>query len=65
MNVLNELADEIIAGNVTSATLQSAAQQLNVRCSWETIERRDLKRLTDQYRDQICPGRTEVRYGRR
>lgn len=48
-----ELADEIIAGNVTVATLQSAAEQLNVLLMGDDREAR-LKRLTDQYRDKYA-----------
>jgi predicted acylesterase/phospholipase RssA len=44
-----QLADEIIAGNVTIATLQSAAQQLNALLMGNNRVAR-LKRLTDQYR---------------
>lgn len=44
-----QLADEMMAGNITVATLQSAAEQLNVLLMGNGREAR-LKRLTDQYR---------------
>jgi predicted acylesterase/phospholipase RssA len=48
-----QLADEIIAGNVTVATLQSAAQQLNMLLMGSNRDA-SLKRLTDQYRDKYA-----------
>jgi len=54
-----QLADEIIAGNVTVATLQSAAQQLNVLLMGSSREAR-LKRLTDQYRAKYAEVQEKV-----